>query len=135
MTFYTLLLPSVSFFPPRGPCLSTLSMIFWDWYLVNSCLRATSLLNEIFRKSSNFENFVDHRVPLHYFAGIFAKKVLLSAQKIHLIRTCFMVFKFCVRTSVRYFPFSYKNMGGKSKLKIKEACEFCLKKTHNKQLN
>ena len=62
----------VVFFSPRGLCLSTLFIILRDWYLVNSCLRATSLLNEIFRKSSNFENFVGHRVPLHPLPGLLA---------------------------------------------------------------
>ena len=42
------------FSPPRGVCFFCLSVIFVCRYLVKSCLRATSFLNEFFRKLSKF---------------------------------------------------------------------------------
>ena len=67
VTLYALLLSLCHFFRLAGFCRFTLSIILRDWYFVNTCLRATSLLNEIFRNLSNFENFVGDRVPLQKF--------------------------------------------------------------------
>ena len=84
VTFHALFRHSVSFFPPRGLCLRTLSVILRDWYLVKSCLRATSLLNEFFRKLSNFESFVDHKVPLQNFTiNFFLGNMCLLIRSYH----------------------------------------------------